>query len=124
MLDSSNRPIQGCADIEYKVDFATIKQQMREHANKGEKYGLSILTWCFNAARRSWHLLIDIDENFVVNVWLVERGGQVPIPEQPSSDNDRVPSFSSVLINFEVSTTKSRQMTRTPIFFSFAHNSD
>jgi len=46
---------------------------LREEAREKEG-SITVFTKAFDAARRSWHLKIDIDKNENLSLWLVERG--------------------------------------------------
>lgn len=94
--------------------MSTLREEAREKDGS-----VTLVTKAFDAARRSWHLKVDIDKNEYMSLWLVERGQ--PIGENLLNQNITVPNFSSVILEFEVN-HKSIGEKQTPIFFSFAHN--
>lgn len=73
----------------------------------------------FNAGRLSWHLVLDIDEQRNLSVWVILRGPPLESDELPPIMNDTTPCFSSLITDFQV-TVESR-VVRLPLFHSFAH---
>ena len=80
-----------------------------------------MFTHAFDSARRSWHLKIDFEAKENLSLWIVERG--LPIGEDLIGQNFLIPNFSSVILEFEIY-HKSMGEKSTPIFYSFAHNSN
>ena len=56
---------------------------------------MTIFTSCFEEARRSWHLKIDIDKDQNISAWLIERGE--PLGPNIRNQNYHIPHFSSVI---------------------------
>lgn len=93
--------------------MATLRKEKREK-------GLTVLTKSFSAARRSWHLKLDIDTDEMMSAFIVERG--MPIDLAPKGENYLYPNFSSCNIEFEF--VYSNYTRKHPMFFSFAHNTN
>jgi hypothetical protein len=83
--------------------------------------GMTYFSEAFDVARRSWHFKIDVEANENVSLWLVER--DAPVGDNDLQENLMVPSFSSVIIEFEMQ-QKTIGERSSSIFFSFAHNSN
>ena len=81
---------------------------------------MTILSKAFSAARRSWHLKLDIDSDEMMSAYIIERG--LPIDLQSKGENYMYPNFSSCNIEFEF--LYSNCTKKHPIFFSFAHNTN
>jgi hypothetical protein len=62
--------------------------------------GMTYFSEAFDVARRSWHFKIDVEANENVSLWLVER--DAPVGDNDLQENLMVPSFSSVIIEFEM----------------------
>ena len=62
----------------------------------------TIITRAFNACRTSWHLVLDIDEQRNLSVWLMLRGSPLEEADERPVINEKTPCFSSVAIDFEV----------------------
>ena len=85
--------------------------------------GLSFYSQAFNAARRSWHLKVDIEmPSKEISLWIVERGE--PCNEESAIDLLRrsLPiKFSSQFMELEIADPGLRHR-KSVIFFSFSHD--
>jgi hypothetical protein len=87
-----------CFELKISIDKLEYERKIKEVSSPN---GITILSKSFDAARRSWHLKIDLDQNDSISIYLIERG-------LPLKNNDRKlencahPNFSSTLFNIEV----------------------
>jgi hypothetical protein len=84
---------------------------------KDKQQGFSITSQAFDAARRSFHVKVDFDEQQNISVWLIERGKML---KSQLSVNLK---FSSCLCEIEISDPGVKNR-KTTLFFSFAHGSN
>ena len=98
--------------------MAKIREEITSSFNGA---GTTYFSEAFDIARRSWHFKIDVEANENVSLWLVERGA--PVGDNDLQENFQVPSFSSIIIEFEMQ-QKTIGERSSSIFFSFAHNSN
>jgi len=89
--------------------------------DENNKEGITIFTKSFNSGRRSWHLKIDVDKDQSVSMWLVERG--YPIGFNLLNGNFNIPHFSSVIMELGIKSGILLDRS-TPIFYSFAHETN
>lgn len=110
----------GQAMAAVQLDDATsdIVYTLNEEQVKGFGSG-TIVTPAFNAGRLSWHLVLDIDQQRNLSVWLMLRGSPLQSDVLQPVLNEHTPCFSSVIAHFQV-TIESRVI-RMPMFHSFAH---
>ncbi len=138
-LDGNGEPLCEKTNASIRVPchtYVVTMQQLREQrqqkvAQQGRegpqssKYGCTVFTKCFNAARRSWHLKLDFDANDNLSLYLLERGKPIYLQQSLNKgENCMIPNFSSVLFEFEVIHKTMINEKKTPIFFSFAHNTN
>jgi hypothetical protein len=106
------------ASFSVTLSLNELREQVRQSAGGR---GTTYFSHAFDCARRSWHFKVDFDSKDNAGVWIVERG--LPVSNELFNVNCLTPNFSSVFIDFEL-TSKSLGQRNTVIFYSFAHNSN
>ena len=106
--------------FEQTIDFGDA--EVAQHLEDG-KAGLSFFSQAFNAARRSWHLKVDIEmPSKEISLWIVERGETCNEESVIDLLRRSLPiKFSSQFMEVEIADPGLRH--RKPvIFFSFSHD--
>ena len=83
--------------------------------------GITVFSNAFDSIRRSWILKVDIDSEFQVSVYLVERGQRMGVDDKNNLYQFANIDFSSILFKFQIKGDKSENF-QNQIFFSYAHN--
>lgn len=96
------------------INLEAIKEKIK--LNKGA----TIISEAFDFGRRSWHLKVDINVEEQISLWLVERGASLQISEKMQVGAQLPINYSSLLIEFELCDAAIGDR-KTPIFFSFSH---